>query len=46
MRITALEISPYMGWKKNRGARGDSLLILSPLGLLSRKPPLQNLQKI
>ena len=43
MRITALEISPYMGWKKNRG---DSLLILSSLGLLSRKPPLQNLQKI
>jgi hypothetical protein len=38
MRITALEISPYMGWKKNCGARGDSLLILSPLGLLSRKP--------
>ena len=27
--------------KRNRGTRGDSLLILAPLGALSRKPLLQ-----
>ncbi|MBQ7152960.1 MAG: DUF86 domain-containing protein [Clostridia bacterium] len=28
-----------MAQKKNRGAHGDSPLILSPIGLLSGKPP-------
>ena len=38
MRITALKYARTGQKGKNRGTRGDSLLILSPLGLLSRKP--------
>ena len=29
--------------EKNRGTRGDSLLILTPSGVLSRKPPPQRI---
>ena len=34
----------YLGKNKNRGIHGDSLWKLSPLGLSSRKPPLQTLR--
>ena len=37
---TEIQDSPYPG-KKNRGARGDSLLILASAEALSKKPPLQ-----
>ena len=38
------EILPVSGLKRmNRGARGDSLLMLSPQGLSNKKPPLLSL---
>ena len=33
------------GLRKNRGARGDSLLMLSPIGLSNRKPPLLSISE-
>lgn len=40
---TGIDVS-VSGQKKNRGTRGDSLLILGPKGPLSRKLPLQNIK--